>query len=55
VGDGGFTGSQIFTFDGKFARFLITNAGAENGTTFDRNLLGAMLGESLETHERFCK
>lgn len=52
---GGQTGPALMVYDGKIGRVLVADAGAENPTSFDRLLLGAMLGENLKVYEVYCK
>ena len=53
--NGGMTGPKLVVFDGQYAHILVSNEGPDNPTSFDRILLGVMLGDSLKSHDKFCK
>lgn len=52
---GGFTGPKLFVYDGKGARILISDAAQGNSTSFDRDMLGVMLGGTIKMYDQFCK
>jgi hypothetical protein len=52
---GGMSGPQLLVYDGKIARVMVSDAGAGNPTSFDRQLVGITLGETLRVYDRFCK
>lgn len=52
---GGYAGPKLFVYDGKLARIMIGEMGPGNPSSFPRELIGAMLGETLKTYDRLCK